>query len=158
MVGERWSETTGEDRHLNTINSLCIVIQHTVYSLVSGREAWGEITRSYVTGLLMSLSSTSGVFSISLLGSGKKKEGNKCCVVQCCSTKVYRGIKGSLLKKESSEDKRGTNSAETTCFLVQQGSIKPIEQVNPLRLINVIGSHFLVRESRSELRPFLACE
>lgn len=91
-------------------------------------------------------------------GLGKKKEGNKCCVVQCCSTKVYRGIKGSLLKKESSEDKRGTNSAETTCFLVQQGSIKPIEQVNPLRLINVIGSHFLVRESRSELRPFLACE
>lgn len=89
---------------------------------MSGRGAWGEITRSYVTGLLMSLSSTSGVFSISLLGSGgkkkKKKEGNKCCVVRCCSTKVYRGIKVSLLKEESSEDKRGANSAEAACFLV----------------------------------------
>lgn len=88
---------------------------------MSGRGAWGEITRSYVTGLLMSLSSTSGVFSISLLGSGGgggKKEGNKCCVVRCCSTKVYRGIKVSLLKEESSEDKRGANSAEAACFLV----------------------------------------
>lgn len=56
MLGERWRETR-EDQCLNTINSLCIVIQHTVHSLVFGRAARGEITRSYVTGLLMSLSS-----------------------------------------------------------------------------------------------------
>ncbi len=40
VLGEGWRETR-EDQHLNTINSLCIVIQHTVYSLVSGRGAWG---------------------------------------------------------------------------------------------------------------------
>ena len=56
VLGERWRETR-RDQPLNTINSLCIVIQHTVYSLVSGGGAWGEITTSYVTGLLMSLSS-----------------------------------------------------------------------------------------------------
>ena len=50
---------------------------------MSGRGAWGEITRSYVTGLLMSLSSTSGVFCISLLGSGggKKKKRKEINVV-----------------------------------------------------------------------------
>lgn len=74
----RGGERQGEDPHLNTINSLCIVIQHTVYSLVPGRGAWGEITTSYVTGLLMSLraASTSGGFGVRLQRCGKRKSVN----------------------------------------------------------------------------------